>query len=88
MAQFHGTSKFGLCIRARHHGVPLGKAFGPHDVRFCPVYVVKKGNIGASVRVIFNMSHFGRNAILEALKVNHAITTLCASTVMATGDTP
>jgi hypothetical protein len=64
----------------------LIETFWPNDVSLLSIDVMKKGDIGRTVWVVFNVGNLGRYAIFVALEVNHAITALSAAATMASCD--
>jgi len=56
------------------------------DVALFTISIVKKSDTSAAVRVVFDRCDFCRNAILVALKVDDAVTTLGTATLMTGGN--
>jgi hypothetical protein len=53
------------------------------DISLLTIGIEQQGNIGGTVWIIFNGSHFGRDINLVALEVNDAVFSLMASTNVA-----
>ena len=56
------------------------------DVALFTVCIVKKSDTCAAVRVVLDRCNLSRNAILVALKVDDAVTTLGTDTLMTGGN--
>ena len=76
-----------VCICARENGFANFQTTRMKNVALLTVCIVKKSNACATVWIVFDSCNFSWNAILVALEIDYAVTTLYSATLMASSDT-
>ncbi len=57
------------------------------DIPLFAIRIMQQSDSCGAVGIIFDMSHFGRNAILGPFEIDNAISLLVAASTMPAGDT-
>ena len=58
------------------------QALRSQDVAFFAVSIVQKGNVGRTVRIVFDRSHFSRDIVLRTFEIDDTILSLVAAALM------
>ena len=82
----HAIAALDAGLIARHNLIAGLDPFGGNDITPLAIHIEQQGDMGAAVRVIFDALHPGRDHILVALEIDHAIALFGAAAAMAYAD--
>ena len=80
------VARLDVGVRTGHDGLTDLEALGGQDVALLTVSVVQQSDASGTVRIVLDRGNLGGNAVLVALEVDHAVTTLHAAALVAGGD--
>ena len=84
----HGqtVAKLDVCVWSRDHCVTYCEAIGSQDIGFFTINIAEQGQIGRTVRIVFDGNNLGRNAILIPFPINYPIFPFVSATIMPCSD--
>mgnify|MGYP006891887362 FL=1 len=80
------VARLDVGVRTGHDGLTDLEALGGQDVALLTVSVVQQSDASGTVRIVLDRGNLGGHAVLVALEVDHAVTTLHAAALVAGGD--
>ena len=83
VAQWQVVAWFDVGVWARLHHVTLLQTSRCQDVALSSIDIVQQCNVGSTVRVVFDFSDLGLNAIfVVTTEINQAVLTLVSATTV------
>lgn len=73
------VARLDVGVRTGHDGLTDLEALGGQDVALLTVSVVQQSDASGTVRIVLDRGNLGGHAVLVALEVDHAVTTLHAA---------
>ena len=86
ISEGQGIARFNIRRRACDHLLPNLQLRRGEDISLLPIDIMKQGNPGRPIRIVFDGGHLRRDLPFISFEVNHSIFSFVTSSPMPSGD--